>query len=455
MSIEVMLFLMYSLFLGMISIYLILRPNRNVEDWFSPLRMFLYFHGLGLMMNFFIIHDISVIDPLVFSNPFIIDFEGTLVWTVFFSFCSFLFTVFALIGRPNKYLVAFFVKNASIYNEVRIKKSAPILIFCLGIFIWFLYIYYLGGFKFVILNLYRRVKITAGTGYFSSIWKNMLPASVFVCFFIKSFKKKTPFKALGAFMLVLFTFIPLISLGGRSAGVFFVFSCLLYANYYKKKLNILSPRLISVFFILLFLSLFIGFFRSNSYKEDVNFFRSTVKDQDVIGTIIRRASPLDRRLVMTGYYLNKEPWYGASFLDLFKAWIPRSLFPQKPPVDDGVYIFNIALGRDVRPPVPLDELVHNSWPPGNWIGLMNWGWLGLCLFSYLSGMFINALYSSFLSTKKHIFLFILYSSFISFGGVSFSNHGLVNVIMKIVLVHVAFALIYASSFLKWKIGKIS
>ncbi|MGQ7148454.1 hypothetical protein ACUOA8_59935, partial [Escherichia sp. SS-MK2] len=50
-------------------------------------------------------------------------------------------------------------------------------------------------------------------------------------------------------------------------------------------------------------------------------------------------------------------------LDLFKAPLPRSIYPEKPPVDDGMYIRTIAEGYNVTPSRPVQELYASSWPP--------------------------------------------------------------------------------------------
>ncbi|MGQ7112601.1 hypothetical protein ACUOFC_34980, partial [Escherichia sp. TWPC-MK] len=56
-------------------------------------------------------------------------------------------------------------------------------------------------------------------------------------------------------------------------------------------------------------------------------------------------------------------WLGKSYLDLFKAPLPRSIYPEKPPVDDGMYIRTIAEGYNVTPSRPVQELYASSWPP--------------------------------------------------------------------------------------------
>lgn len=73
-------------------------------------------------------------------------------------------------------------------------------------------------------------------------------------------------------------------------------------------------------------------------------------------------------------------WYGSSFRDLFTGIIPSSIYPNKPPLEEGVYIYNIINGVYVKPSVPASSLYMSAWPIDT-IGVMyvNFHYIG-CIF---------------------------------------------------------------------------
>lgn len=100
-------------------------------------------------------------------------------------------------------------------------------------------------------------------------------------------------------------------------------------------------------------------------------------------------------------------WYGKVFLDFtyrFTGGI-QNLGP--PPIDEGVYIYNLFLGQPVEPPLPTELMAANSWPPrtfGN--GFMNFGLPGVVVFSFIQGWMIGLAFKFMLRTNRHpIFLF--------------------------------------------------
>jgi hypothetical protein len=67
--------------------------------------------------------------------------------------------------------------------------------------------------------------------------------------------------------------------------------------------------------------------------------------------------------LITSYFGPRNLWLGRTYLDLLQAPIPRTLFPDKPPVDEGRYIAFIGEGGEPVPGMPEAELSQDAWPP--------------------------------------------------------------------------------------------
>jgi hypothetical protein len=86
------------------------------------------------------------------------------------------------------------------------------------------------------------------------------------------------------------------------------------------------------------------------------------------------------------YFSNHDPWYGQVFGDLLIRFTPFTNSTASPPIDEGVYIYNLYMGRHVFPPTDMSSMLWNSWPPntfGN--GFMNFRLTGVVIFCFLQG----------------------------------------------------------------------
>jgi len=335
------------------------------------------------------------------------------------------------------------------YKEKFIFNSSPLFLLLGGIFAWFIYMKFLGGFAYFFSNLYIRGELTRGTGYFMGFWMNLIQISVIVVFFLLVRTKKTSFfKKTLAILLSTICFFILVSLGGRNPGIMLLWSILLFFNFFNKKINPFNYKIVLLLISLFVFSLFLGEIRSKNYEQTSDFsFNSVISEafESAGKTFVVYSGGLERKILVTAYVSNKGHWLGSSYKDIFKAPIPRSWYPEKPPVDDGMYIWSIALGRTITPPKKIEELDVSSWPIGNWMGMMNWGLPGLIFFSFLSGLLMNASYYAFQRSEKHLFLFFVYSYCVYRGGIQFDNLGIVSFLTKMLFLHISFQLLILSN----------
>jgi hypothetical protein len=100
---------------------------------------------------------------------------------------------------------------------------------------------------------------------------------------------------------------------------------------------------------------------------------------------------------------------GEVYRDLLYGPIPHTLFPDKPPIDEGVYIHSLEIGMNVEPGQPFKTLDPTSKPPetlGN--GYMNFWIPGAILWSLGLGMIYGFTYRYMRSSDFSPFSINLY-----------------------------------------------
>jgi oligosaccharide repeat unit polymerase len=130
-------------------------------------------------------------------------------------------------------------------------------------------------------------------------------------------------------------------------------------------------------------------------------------------------------IYLTDHFNTDNYWHGKSFLHLLEAPIPRKIFPQKGPIDEGRYITELVSGVNVSPPMSLNQLhLSYSWPSGTlgtWY--MNFGLTGVIIAAFLMGKIIAFYYKKMKTGKNPVWL-LTYPIFIT--TFSLSNHGIVS-----------------------------
>ena len=112
------------------------------------------------------------------------------------------------------------------------------------------------------------------------------------------------------------------------------------------------------------------------------------------------------------------------------------LTSDKPPVDDGMYLYSIANGRDgLLPPMPVHELDGSSWPLET-VGAMyaNFGSLGVLIGMWLVGIIIGSVYNKMIKTN-YSFLFVIFYTLMLFT-FELSSLRIVQLVMAFVILSV-------------------
>lgn len=436
-------------FILLVCLFLIIWDRKRSADWFSPLKIFSYFSLIEVPGLFFVSFNKDILSPLVLRSEFVKDFETTVAYTSLLILISFLFTIFGIINKSNLLIMKFFLFQRKLHPSKNTASSRPIVVIFIGLILWFYYIEKLGGISFVSQHLSKRVILMSGNAYFFNLWRYLIQISVILFVFSTLKKEYSFFKSIALYFFVSFCFLILISMGGRGPGIFLIWLMVLLFNYFSRPINPFKPKMLLIVLLLIIFSLFWGTVRIQKTPlaidtYDKAFFQQMFNNAKRV--LVHYSSGLESKILVTGYVSEKGIWYGASYKDLFKAPIPRSFFPNKPPVDDGKYIHAILLGKTVVPPMRLEELGDSSSPIGNWMGFINWGLPGLIILSFLTGQFIKASYEAFLTSKKHFLMFFFYA-FVS-KSLAFSGGAIVAFLVYIIYLHIVFYLVRFFNFIR-------
>ncbi|MGN1401810.1 MAG: O-antigen polymerase [Bacillus sp. (in: firmicutes)] len=376
--------------------------------------------------------DYDVISPLVRGRISNIEINYAISYYVFILIVG----VAGLLLGLRSNIPPIFVRKLPVIitNDNLFKYNISILIaLFIGLTSYFYFIQSTGGIGFWLQNLYRRASFTTGNSYILSLL-GLLNIGVYI--YICTFKyKKNIFKFIILLILIIVVSMVQTSLGGRKPTLEFIVFCFLVWHFYVERFKRLPIKMLLLVPLAVLYILIVPIIRSpigiEYYINSPERIVSEISEE--IGSITKSVSYIDHYLLVLDYFSVDNLWWGRSFVDLLYAPIPSKIYPDKPPIDDGVYLRTIAEGRNVTPSTPYSEMYQSSWPPetiGNMY--MNFWIPGVFLGMYILGIIFSA---AFLYMQKSNFS--LYSILI-FGTIllnlQISNLRIVQTLTDIILI---------------------
>jgi hypothetical protein len=245
-------------------------------------------------------------------------------------------------------------------------------------------------------------------------------------------------KYLAIFLMLGVSIFFLAIFGRRSPVLLFIMMILFTHNYKIKKIkNLFTGITLAVGSFFLLLALFLVSLRPSSDTYLIG--DNTTIGFKIAGDLIMRVGTLERKMVVIGYFNLDNLWFGQSYYSIISAPIPRSIFIEKPVVDTGIYIKDIAengttvVNRDVA------LLPATSWPDGNLAGWMNFHFIGFIFLTIFSGIIYGGFYR-YMRNKEFNFSYIyIYSTLCYWGAPNLSPMGIVRILSIVVLVFLVYA----------------
>lgn len=429
------------------------------KNIFSPGALFIYFAFLPALSNLYFSFNQKGFDEIVLGmvSPVFRDY-----------FYVYLALFFTIIGNIITYLGIYVGSNSknNLFNIFLNKIFLPrhlrninwpsrkrlnvafkfgVIVYLLGVIAYGVFLMKIGGLYDLWQELHNRTIVNAGLGYLQTFYNYSIQIGALLLLWVAIKNKNKTFQIL----LVIMTSIIMGSMGARGPVLIFIFSTIIMYHYTVKRLKKLFNYK-SILFSILIPFFIVGMlqFRTNSLaylsqntdiliSESINSFESG---------FIARIGRIERDIVILKYFETNDFWRGKSFYGLVYAPIPRSMMPRKPPNDTGMYLRALSLGKRVEPPMPISSLKNNSWPEGNWVGYMNFGFLGFIIFFYLSGLFYGKFYA-YVQKKQFPLIPTMIFSIIAVGGPPIlSAPGIIKLLMVFFIVSALIIFVYLPFF---------
>ncbi|WP_168452761.1 Sec-independent protein translocase subunit TatA/TatB [Sphingopyxis microcysteis] len=271
------------------------------------------------------------------------------------------------------------------------------LMFTLYILAMYLMIDKVGGLNVFIQNFGNQTEFQSGTGIFQII---KLPAVYLSILFLAVQHAKTGKPHLLWIILYILIVIAIESgLGGRRTPIQIILFAIASIYIINPERRLLSFTNVGLFAVCVTIFVVILNIRDSAsgYTEE----------RDAFSYFIN-FSYNDIYIFVIDHFSRNDFWYGKIFLDFQYRFTGGHQGLPPPSLDDGVYIYNLYLGRFAEPPMSLELMAQNSWPPrtfGN--GYMNFGFQGILLFFFLQGLVTGWTYKLVVRTGFNpVFVFV-------------------------------------------------
>ncbi|GAB1758476.1 O-antigen polymerase [Priestia megaterium] len=334
--------------------------------------------------------------------------------------------VIVKIENGKRYLFAFFIT------------------FGLGLLGYTLFLKKVGGFNFLVNNLNIRTQLTAGNGYIMSFTTTLLIMSV-VCYICSFRFKKTFLKYLFLILLVICVAFILSTFGGRKQTLQLVAFCFISWHYGVKRFKRIPLK---VWLLVPFLLIYIIAIPILRNPVGVEYYMNAPRVLmgeigNNVGELTQQISYVDTYLLVLNHFSVSNIWLGRSFIDLLYAPIPSSVFHNKPPNDEGVYLQTIVQNWyvEVKPSMPFNQLYPSSFPTET-LGTMYMNfWIpGIVLGMFLLGSIYKLAYQYMKRSNYNVFSIMVYC-FIMLN-FHLSNLRITQTLMSIIIVLFFFIILF-------------
>ncbi|MBK7107117.1 MAG: oligosaccharide repeat unit polymerase [Ignavibacteriae bacterium] len=420
----------------LVYLFIIIIPFKKKDEnkSFSPVILFVLitsFNSIPFILG-------CLIDKYSFIDSRVIkvigdNFELSLSKFLFIQIIGILFYYF---GYYKKRKFNIKIKNFIVVNSKKTNLTLFFLLFFSLMITSVFFIDSIGSLYYIFSNFMYANQFLEGKYFFITLINFCALFSMIFLIRYFSFNKKINYLIL----LLLFPiyFIALTLTGGRTPFILFFFQFLISYNYYIKKINLANIKLLPAYIFLVIFIIIIPQLRSIS-GLDINIEKVILNN---FASLINGNEYINIQLLIQNYFDFDNFWFGKSFLDLFFAFIPRSMYINKPPIDEGVYFFNILNGIQIIPPIPYGNLLSNSWPPST-LGNMyaNFGILGVCFGFFLLGSLHSYLKAFIYQHNFSPFAIFIYSFVVV--KFQFTNYYIFNLVVNIIMVYTL------AMFIKW------
>lgn len=426
-----------------IGCFVVYKEYKKTKDFFNP-KVFTL--GYFLLYNFYYLFLISN-DPIEFSRSVQFklksDPEIAIFKYIILQFIFYIFYYFAFFGKQN--LKINFKKNS---ESLIVLKYMNNIAFFYTLLAFPYFIIKNGGFIALISNFSERATYLTGDIIIQILFKLVELLSILSIYLY--YKKIITLKRL-IITILLTLFIALMS-GGRGNALNILIACVFAMNYsmgrFVKLLDL--KKYIIIIGILAPLFIVIPKLRNKNFVEEfmenpTELFFTKIDNNKHEWESYADLSRAYIPIFILDHYDIENFWYGKSFIGFFTAIIPRTIYNEKPIIDEGIYIYEAVHGNNIQPPASLEvfKSIRNTpvgWPPrtlGLWYA--NFGILGVIISGFIFAKIINIVYRNTVC-KGDINFFNIFLYFLFLTKLQLNNIGLFTIIQAILVYYLFYRL---------------
>ena len=411
-------------------IYLIYRLIRR-EDLLHPLTFFTAFYVLRIVIPIVMYSNEELSLGILQGNSnlylrtSILNNDVFVEYAVLQSLCFFitLFGITSSLGsrrsiriKISNHKMSFTQKG----NDINNYKHLGFALLIIGFISFAIMMRSIGGLTYFLANLQLRTYIIGNLDLLYWLVSLLGNAPILLAYYY--FKKYPDNKAKQAMVIILCVLAVLMSgLGVRSSLVSLLIQLIIIYHYTVRNIKfekLLSPRYILIAVGLIAFIVVMPALRSpGEWDSFISTPGAYLREHfNGVFQLITRESYVPHYTAVIQYFKTHSFWWGASFKGLLTGFIPSSLYPGKPPVDDGMYLYSICLGRgDIFPTMPTSSLNLSSYPLETFGSMYaNFGVVGIVIGFFILGRIIGRSYIHLKSTDDNrLFNIIIYTTVVT------------------------------------------
>jgi hypothetical protein len=301
--------------------------------------------------------------------------------------------------------------------KLRLKDDYPYgkaVLFLLGSYVVIVAVYFssMGGLLNYITNFYQRDELRAGMGILDMF---RYPFAYLAIMFLVAYYRVESNLSLKVFLLILVSMALIEALfGGRRSPIQFLIFGYLGLLMVDSQQRLMSKS--SIIVGSLVATVFVGLY----------YFRALISVQadspmtETAGVpalaYVMNLSYNDIYIFVMSHFSSHDFWLGSIYGDIFLKFSSYLNGSAGPSPDEGLYVYNLYQGMLVEPPMLLDQMLHNSWPPrtfGN--GYLNFGIAGVLILFSIKGALVGLAYKVMTASRHNpIFMYIYFYMIFSF-----------------------------------------
>lgn len=390
--------LIFALFI-LLLVFLLLTKRTNLLGVY---KLFIFLALAEIPYLIYISQNVNELNPfvLIYIRSFDSAFQFHIILKAFF--LSICLTSMLIFKTKAKFLSnCFDISGRSATSYMYLS----LLFFLVTIIIYTIFLNQIGGLLYLISNFSNKTLVVQGTGWYRNgfLITSMLSTGMFILA-LKTKRLNRFFWNIIFFILLLTFFSILASVGERKNPLILLFFSMAMWHFNIKPILIFRLRYLFLGLIFIAFAATAPALRKEGatdlYLKDPKLLLSD--SAPYIGELFKRFSEVDISLFIYSYFDERQEfWRGSTWPDLITGIIPSAYYENKPPLDEGVYIYNLAHFVHATPQTPFNELIPVGWPLSRVTsGYAHFGIVGVLIYAILTGIILKYIYVSVERTKS-------------------------------------------------------